>query len=132
MDNALLLLAKKFTARQSVEILKVQTTLNSASPTDLNVLIKITAKKFMTAVVDISGQIEIDDRMRITGSKLKASSSGIAGNVAVGLLQPQLNKLEGRPLPLLNFSLGKMKLRGVAIDTTDGLALTASFGSEPS
>jgi hypothetical protein len=49
----------------------------------------------------------------------------------VNMLQPQLTKLEGRPLPLMAFSMGNLKLRGVAVDTADGLHLTASFGSEP-
>ena len=132
LDTALLLLARKFSAKQGVEVLKVETTLSSTSPTALNLQIKVSAKKFMTAVIQIAGQVLIDDRMRLTASNLKATSTGMVGNVAVGLLQPQLNKLDGRPLPLLKYTLGNLKLHGVAIDTIGGLALSASFGGEPS
>lgn len=130
LDNALLLLARKFSASHGVEITKVESTLVATTPTNLSIKIKVTAKKFMTAVIEINGQVQIDDRMRLTATNLKASSTGMVGNVAVGILQPQLNKLEGHAFPLLKYSLGNLKLRGVTVDTTDGLSLSASFGSE--
>jgi hypothetical protein len=132
LNLALLTIARRFAGKHGVKIIKVETSLTSLSPTDLKLLLKITAKKFMTAVVEIAGRVRIDDGMVATATDLKATSSGMVGTVAVNLLQPQLTKLEGQPLQLMAFSLGNLKLRGVAVDTTDGLHFTAKFGSEPS
>jgi len=128
LEAAAVKIARQF-AGDKVAMEKIDIKLTSVSPTQVDVLLTIAAKKFVTAIVRVSGRITIDDRMVATAANLKASADGFVGNIAVNLLQPHLQKLQGRPLPLLAFSLGNVKLRGVEIRTTNGLQITASFGS---
>jgi hypothetical protein len=74
--------------------------------------------------------LSINDRMIATASNLNANSDGMVGGIAVNFIRPHLQQLNGRPLPLLAFSLGNVKLRGVNVTTTDGVRIAAQFGSE--
>jgi hypothetical protein len=130
LNAAALKFARQF-AGDKVEIKSVDVTLTSSSPTEVNVLLTVTAKKFVTAIVKVTGQFTIDNEMVATAKGLKATSDGMVGNIAVGILQPHLQKLEGQSIDLFDFSLGNVKLRGIQIQTTTGLQISAAFGSEP-
>jgi hypothetical protein len=130
LEQAILTIARKVSASTGVAIQKVSAKLTSIDPTTVDVLLNITAKKFVTAVVKISGRLSINDRMVATASNLNANSDGMVGGIAVNFIRPHLQQLNGRPLPLLAFSLGNVKLRGVNVTTTDGVRIVAQFGSE--
>jgi hypothetical protein len=117
-------------AGSSVSIQKLDITLSSISPTDLNVLLTITARKFVSAIVRVSGRIHIDTELVLTASNLKADAEGMVGTIAANMLQPHLRALEGKPVPLMTFSLGNVKVRDVTIGTAEGLQINAAFGSE--
>jgi hypothetical protein len=129
LEEAILTIAKKVSASTGVAIQKVSAALTSIDPTTVDVLLNITAKKFVTAIVRISGRLSIDNRMVAKASNLNAESDGMVGGIAVNFIRPHLQKLNGRPLPLLAFSLGNVKLRGVNVTTSDGVRIAAEFGS---
>jgi len=129
LEEAILAIAKKVSASTGVAIQKVSAKLTSIDPTTVDVLLSITAKKFVTAIVNISGRLSIDNRMVAKASILDAKSDGMVGGIAVNFIRPHLQKLNGRPLPLLAFSLGNVKLRGVNVTTNDGVRIAAEFGS---
>jgi hypothetical protein len=130
LETGILAIAQKLAASSGVAITKVNVSLNSISPTELDVLLNITAKKFVTAVIRVSGRLSIDDQMIVRASNLNADADGMVGGIAVNFLRPHLQKLNGMPLPLLAFSLGNVKLHGVEVHTANGLQVTAAFGSE--
>jgi len=129
LEEAILAIAKNISTSTGVAIQKVSAKLTSIDPTTVDVLLSITAKKFVTAIVNISGRLSIDNRMVATASNLNASSDGMVGGIAVNFIRPHLQKLNGRPLPLLAFSLGNVKLRGVNVTTNEGVRIAAEFGS---
>ena len=51
--------------------------------------------------------------------------------MACGILTPHLQKLEAREFPLLAFSLGQLRLRGLELIADDGIKIAAEFGDEP-
>jgi hypothetical protein len=128
LESAALLITRHF-AGNSVIIQKLDIALTSVSPTELNVLLTITAKKFVSAIVRVFGRIHIDDQLVATATNLKADAEGMVGAIAANMLRPHLAAIESKPLPLMTFSLGNVKIRDVKIDTADGLQISAAFGS---
>lgn len=128
LEAAVLKAARAGAAAGGVAVQKVEVTLASEGPRDVEFRLAVTAKKFVTTVVHIAGRVAVDDRMvaRVTG--LTADGDGMVGTMAVGFIRPQLKAVEGRPFPLLAVSLGTIRLRDVAVDVTDGLTVTAAFG----
>jgi hypothetical protein len=131
LESAILFIAKKLAASSGVAIISVTTMLSSISPTTVDVKLNITAKKFVTAQLRITGRLSVNERMVATASNLTADGDGMVGNIAVSFIRPHLTKLNGTPLPLLAFSLGSVKLRSINVATDDGLRITAEFGSLP-
>ena len=57
------------------------------------------------------------------------SSAGDTGpEVACGILQPYLQKADGREFPLMSLPLGEIQLRDVRVAVSDKLSVTAEFG----
>jgi hypothetical protein len=129
LEAGLLAIAQKFAASSGVAITKVQATLTSISPNELDVLLQITAKKFVSAVIRVSGRLSINDQLIAKATNLKADADGMVGGIAVNFIRPHLKEMENQPLPLMAFSLGNVKLRGVAVRTNNGLQIAADFGS---
>jgi hypothetical protein len=129
LENAILSIAQKVGASSGVTIQKVSAKLVSINPTTADVVLNITAKKFVTAIVRISGRLSINDQMVATATNLNAEGDGMVAGIAVGFIRPHLQQINNQPLPLLAFSLGNVKLRGVEVKTADGLQISARFGS---
>jgi hypothetical protein len=110
-------------------ITNVELILTQINSRSVGVEMRISAKKFVTAVISIRGQLHIDDELRAQVRELGCQGNGMVGKLVCGLLNPHLQKLDGRELPLMAFSLGQVRLRDVQIDTRNGLDITARFGS---
>jgi hypothetical protein len=128
LEAAILKAAQTGAASSGVAILKVDAALTAIRPRVLDVKLNITAKKFVSAVIRITGRLSLDDQLNATASDLKADGDGMVGSIAVGFLRPHLQKLQGKPISLIQLSLGKVHLHDVAVNTENGLAVTASFG----
>jgi hypothetical protein len=130
LDVALLAAARAGAAPHGVEILAVKSQLTAQGPRDLDVAVDLTAKKFMKFTVRVTGHLSVDDALVATATQLKVEGSGMAAGFAAGILRSQLMKLEGQRVPLMQFNLGAVQLRDVAVDTNDGLSISASFGGK--
>jgi hypothetical protein len=92
---------------------------------------KVKAKKMMmSGVVNVSGQLEIDDELVATVSNLKCTGEGMIGGAAAGFLQPKLKSYDGTAIPLMTFSLGDVTLRDLKIKVDNSIQVTAAFGSK--
>jgi hypothetical protein len=129
LETAVLGGAKRGAAASGVAVQKVEISLKSLGPRDLEILLKITAKKFVTTVIRISGRLSIDDELNATASNLKAEGEGMVGSIVVGFLRPHLEKLNGQTIPLMAFSLGNVRLHDITVNTDAGLRITAEFGN---
>jgi hypothetical protein len=129
LEAAILTAAKTATAAAGVEIKAVDLQLTSAGPRTVNVLLAITVKKFMTAVVKVSGRLSVDDLMVASATGLKVDGDGMAGSIAAGFIRPHLQTIE--KAGVFDLSIGGISVRDLAITTTDGLQLDATFGGNP-
>jgi hypothetical protein len=127
LEAAALALARKV-AGGAVAVQAVSVVLKSIDSTTVDVLVNLTARKFVTAMVRIAGRLSVDDKMVATATNLKVTADGLVGGIAVNLLRPFIQKMEGKPLPLLTFSMGKVQLQGIDVKTTNGVTIAAEFG----
>jgi hypothetical protein len=128
LDAALLLAARAGAAPYGVDVRAVQSRLTATGPRDLAIAVDLTAKKFVTFTLRVTGRLSVDETMTATATGLGVQGSGMAATFAAGILRTQLAKLEGQRLPLLAVGIGNVKLRDVAVDVSDGLRVAATFG----
>jgi nitrogen fixation protein len=91
--------------------------------------VDVTARKFLTASIHISGMLTIDDDLNAVPSHLECSGEGMVGSLVCGLLKPHLRRIDGRRIPLQAIPVGSAKVRDVQIRLDeDALNLRARFG----
>ena len=128
LESALLLAARAGAAPHGVAIQSVKANLTAGGPRTVDLAMDVTAKKFVAFTLRITGRVSVDDEMAATATELRVAGTGMAAGFAAGIIRPQLAELEGQRLPLAAFGLGDVRLHDVAVDVTDGLRLTATFG----
>ncbi|MDQ6655945.1 MAG: hypothetical protein M3Y80_09050, partial [Verrucomicrobiota bacterium] len=62
-------------------------------------------------------------------SGLTCNGEGAIGSLACGVLQPHLEKVDGRTFPLMALPLGDVRLRDVRLAAGANLSVTAEFGA---
>lgn len=122
--------ARTEAGKHGVNIDNVQLALGSKSPTSLAAEVRLRAKKlFLSTSLRVTGQLDLDEELNARISGLDCTGEGAIASVACGVLQPHLQKLEGREYPLMSLPLGEVRLRHVQIAAGDKLSITAEFGS---
>ena len=122
-------LATRAAEKQGVEIKKTKLELTARGPRALSFRCEVTAKMFvMSADLSLSGNLDVDEQLNARVSGLTLGGDAMITKLAAGFVRPQLDKLEGRVIPLLALAPGELKLRDVEIATRDGLEIRAKFG----
>jgi hypothetical protein len=122
--------AKTEAARHGVVIDNVQLLLRSNSPRSLAAEVRLRAKKiFLSASLRIIGELDLDEELNARISGLDCTGDGAIASVACGVLNPQLQKINGREFPLMSLPLGEVRLRDVRIGVGDKVSVTAEFGA---
>ena len=122
--------AKAEAGKHGVSIDSVQLSLRSQSPRSLAAEVRLRAKKlFLSAALQITGQLDLDEELNARISGLDCSGEGAIASVACGVLKPHLEKLNGREFPLMSLPLGQVRLRDVRLAVGEKLSVTAEFGS---
>lgn len=129
LESALLQAARTAATPSGISVQRVEASLSTPTPKQLDVELMITAKKFVTAEVRIRARATLDDQLNATLSNLSAHADSMVGRLAVGLVQGYLQKLEGQQFSLMAFSLGSVRLRDVSVQADDGLKVAAEFGT---
>ena len=92
--------------------------------------VRIQARKvFFRAKIDIYAQLDIDDVFVARVSQLKCRSAGGIGARACGILQPHLDRFEGKTFSFKSLPLGETELHDLRIAVTDTIEITVGFGS---
>lgn len=116
--------------RQGVAIKDVRVTLSpiKGQPNAVAADIELTARKFLSAVIHISGEFAIDNDLNAVPSNLECSGEGMVGSIVCGLLKPHLQRIDGRPISLQALPLGSAKVREVKLTVTkSALEVWAQF-----
>lgn len=129
LETLLHQLAKGAAEKQGVEVKKTKLELTSRGPRALSFRCAVTAKLFvMSADLELSGKFDLDEQLNARLSGLELGGDAMITKLAGGFIRPHLDKLEGRVVPLLAFSLEELQLRDVEIATAAGLEIRAKFG----
>ena len=130
LEEVIAKIAKGEAAKHGVTIEDVQLTVRATSPRSLEVEVRLRARKlFLSASVRITGQLDLDSELNAKISGLKCKGDGAIAAIACGILDPHLQRLDGREFSLMSLPLGEIRLGDVRIAVTDKLSVTAEFGS---
>ena len=130
LENALSAVARDQAGKHGIAIDQVQLTLDSRGERGLDAEVRLRAKKmFFSTSVRIAAKLDLDDELNARLSGLSCNGEGAIGAVACGVLQPHIEKLEGRSFSLMALPLGELRLHDLRIATGDQINITAEFGS---
>lgn len=130
LEEGIARIAKGEAGKHGVTIENVQLTARATSPRSLEVEVRLRARKlFLSASIQVTGQLDLDSELNAKISGLKCKGDGAIAAIACGVLDPHLQKLEGREFPLMSLPLGEVRLRDVRLAVSDRLSVTAEFGS---
>jgi len=122
--------AKAEAGKQGVTIDDVQLALRSTSSRSLSAEVRLRARKlFLSATIQITGQLDLDGQLNARLSGLRCKGDGAIASMACGFLAPHLQKLDGREFALMAVPLGNIRLRDVRLAVSDKLSVDAEFGS---
>ncbi|HEX4795064.1 MAG TPA: hypothetical protein VH370_14820 [Humisphaera sp.] len=130
IQQLVLAAATKAAAAQGVQVQEAKLNLSQTAERSIGIEARVKAKKmFMSAVILVRGQLNIDPTLIARLSNLSCTGEGVMGSMACGLIQPHLNELQNRDLPLTALSLGDIRLRDLKLGVTDKVSVSAEFGS---
>jgi hypothetical protein len=118
-------------SKQGITIDGVQLKVRQESEHSLAAEVRLRARKlFLSASVKVTGRLDLDDQLNLKISDLKCTGDGGIATLACGILNPYLQKIDGRKFPLMSLALGEIRLRDVRLVADDDkLSVTAEFGS---
>lgn len=132
LENMIAETARAQAGKTGVTVENVRLALRARGARSLAADVKLQARKlFLRAEIDIYGQLDITDDFVARVSQLKCKGDGAIGSLACGVLEPHLQKLNGRTFPLMSLPLGEIQLRDVRIAVADTVQVTADFGTAP-
>jgi hypothetical protein len=130
LEKALGEFAREEGAKHGISIDDVRIALRARGARSISADIHLHARKFLLRTeMDVSGQLEIDDSFEAKISNLKCRATGAIGAVVCGVLQPHLDRLEGRSLSLMTLPIGRVQLRDVRVTVADTVEATADFAA---
>ncbi|HEV2839826.1 MAG TPA: hypothetical protein VGW39_00735 [Chthoniobacterales bacterium] len=130
LEEVIAEIAKSEAGKHGVTIGDVQLAARATSPRSLEVAVRLRAKKlFLSASIQIAGQLDLDSELNAKISGLKCKGDGAIAAIACGVLDPHLQRLDGREFSLMSLPLGEIRLRDVRLGVSDKLSVTAEFGS---
>ncbi|MGI8820426.1 MAG: hypothetical protein ACR2ID_06120 [Chthoniobacterales bacterium] len=130
IESAIAAVAKQEAAKHGVTIDQVQLSVRPRGERSLDADVQLRAKKlFFTTVIKIAAKLDLDEQLNATVSGLTCSGDGAIGSLACGVLQPHLQKIDGRSVSLLALPLGEIRLREVRLAAGDRISVRAEFGA---
>lgn len=124
-------LAQSHAGKQGIAIDGVKLKLRQENARSLAAEVRLRARKlFLSASIQVTGQLELDDQLNLKIFALKCTGDGGIATLACGILKPYLQKIDGHEFALMSLPLGEIRLRDVRLAVGDDkLSVTAEFGS---
>jgi hypothetical protein len=129
LEAMLLSQASMAAAQQGAKVTDIELRLDRRSECLLGVDVRVHAKKMMMGgVVHVTGQIDLDEQLNATVSRLTCEGEGVAGKIAATFIAPKLKRVEGQTFPIASFAYAGMRIRKLEIVSVDPVRIVAAFG----
>jgi hypothetical protein len=123
-------IAKTAAEKEGVRIDEVSLKISARGERSLGAEVQLRARKlFLSAVIRITGQLEIDNQLTARLSGLACVGEGALGALACNFLTPHLQRANGREFSLVAIPLGGIKLRDIRVAAGNDLTVRAQFGA---
>jgi hypothetical protein len=131
IDDLLLESAREEAGKYGVAVDRIRLKLNVVDNRSLRVDLKADVRigTLLPAGLRFRARMDVDDDLNGRITKLSCDGDQLLGPLISSIIDPQLNKYEGKKRPLVGFVYGKMKLRDLSINVDDGFKLDAGFGN---
>ena len=131
LQGMLMAFAQAGAAEQGAKVESADLSLGQAGDRAVTASLRVRAKKsIMPAVtVTVDGRADVDDRLNVTLSNLRASGEGMLGGVLAGFINGKLKEHEGKRFALAQDALKNLRLKDLKVDAADPVRLSATFES---
>ena len=128
LERLILVIAKREAEKHGVAIEDLKLSLSSAGPRAIDGVVQFRARKsFLRGIIHIAARLEVDEKLVAKVSGLTCTGDGAIGNMAAGMLRPQLQSFNGRELNLTALPLGEISLRDIEIVAGEKVEISAQF-----
>jgi hypothetical protein len=128
LQGMLMAFAEAAAAEQGAKVDSADLTLAPAGARAVTASLRVKARKsFIPAVVTVDGRAEVNERLGVTLTGLKAVGEGMVGGVVGGLINAKLREFEGKTLDIAPPALKNVRLHELRVDPGDPVRITAQF-----
>ncbi len=116
--------------QHGVNIRETNLKLSPHGANNVEVEAMVVAKKIVKAKIILTGRMRLDAKLQANFSDLSCRGHGALGHVVSAFMGPKLRELENRPIPLLGFRMGDIRLQGAKLTVRKNgtLKASANFG----
>ena len=130
LESMLLAFAQAAAAEQGAKVESTELALTPAGERGVQANVRVRAKKsFIPATVNVTGRMDVDDKLNATFSAISCTGDGMIGAVVAGVLSNKLQPFNGRTLPLAGQYLQNIRLQSLKLEVGDPLRISATFAS---
>ena len=131
IDALLLQSAREAAGKYGVAVDRIKLKLDVADNRTLRVDLRADVRvgALLPAGLQFKARMDVDDQLNGKITRLSCDGDQLLGPLISTIVNPQLDKYEGKKRPLVGFVYGNMKLRDLKINVDDGFKLDAAFGN---
>jgi hypothetical protein len=130
LEQALAAFIDREALTHGISIEQVRLAIRERGRRSLAAEVRVQARKlFLRAKIDIYGRLDIDDVFIARLSQLQCRSTGAVGTRACAVLQPHLDRFEGKAFSLKSLPLGNTQLHDLRLAVTDTVEMTVDFAT---
>lgn len=130
LETLVLSIGREIAAEHGIKIESAKITIVQNGERAVSWTADILARKmFVTAVISLKGEVEVNEKFELLVQGLACDSSGVIGSIACGAIRPQLAQWNGKIIaPMALFESG-LNLRDLGIETGSVVRIHAKFSS---
>ncbi len=122
--------ARHEASRHGVTIESVALSLQSSGPRALEIAAEVKARKmFLSARLRLLGSVSVDQDLNAHVRGLRCEGTGAIAALACSVLDPHLQRVNGRAFSLLALPLGDIRLRDISLALDDRIEVRALFSA---
>jgi hypothetical protein len=131
VDALLLQNARESAGKYGVAVDKVKLKLDVVDRRSLRVDVKINVRVggLLPAGLRFRARMDVDDELNGKITRLSCEGDQLLGPLISSIINPQLDKYEGKKRPLVGFVFGKMRLHDLSMESGDTFKVNAGFGN---